>query len=112
MSDLIARLVAATEATSELNGLLAKEFGGSTEWWCSTEGEITALPSCPNFSGSIDDALELVPEGWQWEVRQIPTDEGINHSAQVNWEPDGRCYAASPALALCIAALRARDTAE
>ncbi len=61
------------------------------------------------YTASLDAALTLVPEGWQWVVSQqfgqpfagcggSPTDGWLA------WHVD----AATPALALCAAALRAR----
>ncbi len=58
----------------------------------------------PDFSGSLDAALTLVPDRWEW----------LTGSGESWVWPSGgmskghRVSAATPALALCIAALRAR----
>lgn len=67
----------------------------------------------PRYTASIDAALTLVPEGHCWEVRK-----GYTHQATV-WQIDNEYDAGSgrtlpfgehrfPAIALCLAALRAR----
>lgn len=58
------------------------------------------------FTGSIDAALTLVPEGQVWNLQ---TDYGLPGRARVwdgvrNYEADGD----TPAIALCAAALKAR----
>jgi hypothetical protein len=65
-----------------------------------------------NYTASIDAAVRLVPEGWCWTINTFgePNDSA---SAYVLAEtgkmvrPE-RQYIATPALALCAAALRAR----
>lgn len=57
-----------------------------------------------HFTGSLDAAMTLVPEGCEWAVNW-----GGNSVAEVNILPDGplfKGYADTPALALCAAALR------
>lgn len=61
--------------------------------------------SLPAYTGSLDAAMTLVPEGCEWAVNW-----GGNSVAEVNILPDGplfKGYADTPALALCAAALRA-----
>lgn len=73
-------------------------------------------PCCPHFTASIDAALTLVPEGWLFTVASYRgednaqpfyadcMDEAVFHGA------DGDAVtslAATPALALCAATLRA-----
>jgi hypothetical protein len=72
---------------------------------------------CPHYTASLDAAMTLVPEGWDWSAVR---DRG-DYSAQV-YEPvwsalqhgaasaykTGIIEASTPALALCAAALRAR----
>lgn len=63
----------------------------------------------PRYTASIDAALTLVPEGWEWErkshlsmtVYRVPDDDKT-------WARHIDGAHKSPALALCIAALRAR----
>ncbi len=97
MTDLIARLSALTGPDREVDHAIAV-------WMCSPMDP----PDIPRYTGSIDSALTLVPEGYHWHVH------GLNDRAPVAGVcPDGRdCTdhygGANPAIALCIAALRAR----
>jgi len=70
------------------------------------------------FTASIDAALTLVPEGFQWLLEHMArTDKAILYSAQVasatsnKMRGDKVWWVATPALALCAAALRARASA-
>lgn len=75
------------------------------------------------YTASIDAALRLVPEGWEWKVsnRAVEPDAGrayihtreLQHIGVSGMTPNPAYKgfentAATPALALCIAALRAR----
>ncbi len=71
----------------------------------------------PKFTASIDAALTLVPEGWAWFVERI---EGFTNGDARIWLPSQRTRGlrqenfdvrnvANPAIALCIAALKARS---
>lgn len=104
--DLAARVEAAEGGDDALDLAIAE--------WCFGAGAVAGVNYDPQlwllrnegFSGSLDAALTLVPEGWRWFV---------------NWKC-ARCWtvvddrvvevedatAATPALALCAAALRAR----
>lgn len=113
MTDLIARLEAAEgpdrELDAEIENLLAGGSDRDLEYIVSNGVEDTTAP--PRYTASIDAALTLVPEGWTW---------GIMHCAGA---PPEVCFyravcgvyssivavAATPALALCIAALKARN---
>lgn len=62
----------------------------------------------PSFTASLDAAMTLVPEGYDWAV--FRTNGGLTvHSWCGNRED---IFAATPALALCAAALRARAAQE
>lgn len=66
-----------------------------------------AARPAPPYTTSLDAAVSLVPEGWFWQVKR-----GFGYDAVV-WsaEREGFWAGASqggPALALCIAALKAR----
>ncbi len=76
-------------------------------------GGLNWLP--PYFTTSIDSALTLVPEGWGWSVSdRAPAPHkgrGFVHTKQLVVSPlfrHGEATAATTALALCIAALKAR----
>lgn len=67
-------------------------------------GRTMALPA---YTTSIDVALTLVPEGWSWRTGNIPSGRGF---ADLGTQKSLQCIeAATPALALCIAALCARE---
>ena len=63
----------------------------------------------PAYTGSVDCALSLVPEGSWWDIGTMA--DGLTYGACVggpnNLFDTDRQLARSPALALCIAALRA-----
>jgi hypothetical protein len=112
--NIIAKLEAATGPNRNLDALIADAIG-------------LPVPNDPagwplRYSESIDAALTLVPEGWAWSVREggcyatgkklLPRAElaepietefgpGVGVRAQNN--------AATPAIALCIAALKVRQ---
>ena len=89
MDDLIARLEAAKEGSRELDIAIFRA--------------ITDKPRIrPPFSTSLDAALTLVPERCPWAVESA----GVVELGTVNGPVEG--FAATPALALCIACLRAR----
>ncbi len=69
------------------------------------------------YTASLDAAVTLVPEGWRWKailrdsIRGENTGEGYVHNGRLHMTGDYRGFsnfAATPALALCAAALRAR----
>jgi hypothetical protein len=90
----------------------------------------------PNFTQSLDAALTLVPEGWRWIMREAcptkhnPNEKGFFARLEtrdfecVTWGKGDTwltntvagnevfVWAATPALALCAAALRARHETE
>lgn len=83
--------------------------------WRHPDGRIVEAPF--HYTASLDAAASLVPEGLSWQSgRRCHSDDGwFGHS--IVWEPsDPRddeamrfmASAATPALALCAAALRAR----
>lgn len=71
-----------------------------------------------SFTNSLDAAVTLVPAGWSWQVRLVfhgehskPVGRAIvarDRSGMVLADEHFEVHAATPALALCIAALRAR----
>lgn len=112
LDELIARLEAATGPSRELDFWC---------WWWGKASHDGELPDAdyvtaniksdpgPRYTASIDAALTLVPEGWEWCAYGAG-------GADV-WWPEGlhaqkMTYAASPAVALCIAAIRARAVAK
>jgi len=70
-------------------------------------GDGDALIPC--FTASLDAAITLVPEGFEWMADNFDGPPGRRCSANVmRKEIDARGEAATPALALCAAALKAR----
>jgi hypothetical protein len=92
MKDLIAKLEAAAEGSIELD----QAIGAALDLW-----PIDA------YTRSLDDALTLVPEGWAWKTWAVNVEGEMECGAAVNFER--KAHAPTPALALCIAALRARS---
>lgn len=85
-----------------LGAVTGAVIGGAVpEGWI---GGISYQPvKAPLYTSSIDAALTLVPKGLYWEVHQdnCALVRGPNGHDYIGWQ------AASPAIALCIAALRA-----
>ena len=141
MQDLIKRLQEAKKGKRAFDGQITvavramKTSRGTTlpdwvdrnypDWHSAEDGTVFATKNGFNwqplhYTTSIDDALTLVPKGWDWvvgrtETRLFPPD----------WEPDDlerevRVVSVSlfdesdvyrtPVLALCIAALKARHS--
>lgn len=67
--------------------------------------------NCDDFTGSIDDAETLLPEGWHVTGAYWDDERATFNLTNRNNEPGSQYrsgHAATPALALCIAALKAR----
>lgn len=103
MTDLIARLEAATEGNRELDVEIHQ-----------LRGFITDTPA--PYTQSIDAALTLIPDGWTVSVMRFSDGEGYvelsDNQGRFLVKGDTEIYqeAATPALAICIAALKARET--
>jgi hypothetical protein len=81
--------------------------------WIGPLGQICVSP----WTGSIDAALSLVPEGWAWSVvyereRELsgkpPFFADARNGYRSSYDQAPMAWAATPALALCAAALKAR----
>jgi hypothetical protein len=101
MDDLIRRLEKASSPSRELDAQILEAIGGNPH-----------EDGTPRFSESLDAALTLVPEGYSKDMASCPENGAVvrvyfgpirENSAG---EPTGR--ANTLALALCIAALKAR----
>ncbi len=125
MKELISRLKQVTEGSRELDReifdiagtyVLEKRGRDRKEWLYKIGGkdwERIDSYRFPRYTTSIDAALTLVPEGWFWIADNNPMTGGY---ARLNAVPDiGETMkevagdARTPALALCIAALKARE---
>ncbi len=127
MNTLIAELEAATEGSMELDVAVCPyrtKWHDNCEDWMFEEPDLSgAWNAIPAYTTSLDAALTLVPEGWEWLVRGGDDENFANvtrggvpvmmEGRQINpdWQRNP-VYAHSPALALCIAALRARQAME
>ena len=121
LAELIAKLEAATERSRELDAEIWAHLNGFTgaikgRWvggrWSWSVGSVGVWDDeLPHYTTSIDAALTLVPEGWHWTIEGPDPLKRVSPYALLGLpglrEADGR--AATPALALCIAALRARE---
>ena len=105
MSDLITRLEAATGPDRELDRAIAKALGVMPLY--QMRGQIGS--SWPDFTDSIDAALTLVPEGYYPIIDFAEVKCFIRDRNNFDHDPPAWCAKApTPALAICIAALRAR----
>lgn len=130
-AELIARLEAASEGSRELDVLIADAIGipkrkmqfshrGQPRWGWNHDshgGVDEWFRDPPALSRSLDAAMALVPKGWSWKLIHEPVDGlyrvVIRHApALANVAPAFVVSAATPALALVIAALRARETGD
>lgn len=125
LSDLIARLEKATGPHRELDLRIARAHGwrdcGAA--WARPGETHSSVWAPPAFTASIEAALTLVPEGWEYHIsNRAPaphTGRAYVHNGEMQFigggmvrNPKYRGYettASIPALALCIAALRARE---
>jgi hypothetical protein len=103
LQPLLSRLEKAKEGNWRLDKAVSEKVVGRTYFGGRDQ----------QYTRSVDAALSLVPEGWSWEVRKSE----FGDCCQANcWNPAGPYprhlvqgrASLSPALALCLAALRAR----
>lgn len=116
MTDLLSRLSSAEEGSRELDAEVAYAVGWRSRienpiypaWWCSPGGNEYLAFEQPHYTTSIDVALTLVPErikDWNFRHRN-----GSVYTMQLcipSTEYEGRAWTAP--LAICLAALRARE---
>lgn len=126
---LIKRLEALTGPSREVDAEIAEAIGWkSVPWEFSGKRGVTwyasgpeAYKECPHFTGSIDAALTLVPEGCVWALNfasmativKVGTKKfDIIDGVIVGQWPENQREGELPvsvAIALCIAALKARE---
>jgi hypothetical protein len=127
-AELIKHLEAANEGSRQLDALIREgvlDGAGRDDpcGWGSEPlgpGAVAELeaPSCAQrYTTSIDAALTLVPQGWIWQVRVLyrggrptPINRAVVANDRTGMVLAGEyceAEASTPALALCIAALRA-----
>ena len=117
---LAARCEAATGPDREIDAAIAATARHGTEhtwaygypaWLAASDGRVHLAKNGPSFAApaytaSLDAAMTLRPKGWDWQY------SSATGTARV-WLGDGRVHnstgnAATPELALCAAALRAK----
>ena len=117
---LIERLEAAGEGSRELDAEIARLFGGQAiarfgDWDCREDGTGIWRP-LPRYSSSLDAALALaervLPDLTKINVWTYV--RGKHHHCEIETDEDefDALNASTPALALCIAILKARATQE
>ena len=75
--------------------------------WRTPQG-YRASDGVPRYTASLDAALTLVPEGWDWAVTKGFGESALAAASPANSVATVETQAATPALALTAAALRAR----
>jgi len=108
---LIARLEKATVPDRELDRAIGRAVGVEivSDY---ANGLNRVIKDIPHYTASIDAALTLVPEGMDWDVNNM-TGNGDYRSYVMYLSAPGEWTSRSgkainPAIALCIAALKAR----
>lgn len=128
IDDIIAELERATGPNRVLDGIIFKtlfekpgddwhQFGDGT--WCRRcEDDAVAFDTPKDYTVSIDDALTLVPQGCPWLVNVARKDlcwarcfPDSNDPNIEEWGVEAIDITSGPAIALCIAALKARCAA-
>lgn len=111
LKSLIAELESAKEGSRELDAMIENwlEHGSESDLaYILTDIENITKPAPYTFS--LDAALTLVPEGWYWQISEVGLAwVGTHLTANKPVRFDGD--AVTPAIALCIASLRAKDAA-
>lgn len=120
LTSLIERIEAATEGSRELDGCIyiavnipsekvgrIDQIDGCVGWWPKGAPYVSAI-EVPRYSTSIDAALMLLPDDYDWIIGNVNGQYGGTPYACVG--STEQHYAATPCLALLAAILRARQT--
>ena len=112
-SDLIERLEALSGPDREVDAEIALATGWmqiKTDWFRPKSADIWHHKSeLPRYTASIDAAMTLVSEGWYPQIGKLSAESWQANMGQANRGNGVNAYAAALAIALCIAALRARS---
>ena len=113
MTDLIGRLAAATGPDRELDVEIARACGYSGDFGWFTPPGGGRLVRCPKFTASIDAALTLLPEGKMWLFGHLDPEDmrffATITDGRVLGDETWRGFHATPAIALVLAILKARQ---
>lgn len=104
LSELIERVEKASGASREIDALIFCTMSGCYDWKYAVE-------HCDAYTASIDAALTLLPEGFAAAVGTMAFKNCDKKPWATYWTPQGVPHsveAATPALAVVIAALKAR----
>jgi hypothetical protein len=108
------------DAMGEIPEHSIREVGWDYNWyrkpneyalWKATdsEGRSVSLWQPPRRTASVDEAMKLVPETWWCSVDRRSDGAGLATCTDGYGLDSGTCAGATPALALCVAALRVRS---
>ena len=121
----------ATGPDRELDAASKEAFGHIRDYAADWGPRGKDRPVAKPYTASLDAAMSLRPEGWRWVLRQATADEckgaffcrlESGDFKSITWGKGGEyitdvisgvdvfCWAATPALALCGASLRAHAT--
>jgi len=109
-----------TASADETRALLEEAYeavhGKSCDWFryygeIDQKHDARAFDNMLNAEAYLDAAMMLLPEGWMWSIGSDGPEEGpwACLTAIKDLCEDISCCAATPALALCAAALIARE---
>lgn len=109
LDKLIQGIERASEPDRALNAELLRQLGWTQDGRDAFSPDGSRALSVPDYLGSLDAAMTLVPNGLHWSVGFDTQGNRalISKSGSMKVETG---KAATPALALCAAALRARET--
>ena len=108
MNNIVEMLESADVGSREIDEKIAKLVG-----WVRTTADgkhLRGYAYCPNYTTSMDTALTLVPDGGDWQM-PLPFHEYNNKLFRCEIYGKGYVYvygvAPTPALAICIAVMKA-----
>ena len=116
MSDLIARLEALTGPDREVDEAIACLIAQPHP----KHGKPIGMLYCARYTSLIDSALVLLPPGWEAHTLAFPQGAGRSYGFEI-YPPSGHAAwkngsvigrGANAAIAICVAALMARQAAE
>jgi hypothetical protein len=108
LDDEIARALGWTQHTDEDDPVFVNQ---TSTWWAEPGREWSTCSVVPSYTASLDAAMTLVPEGWR-PIIDMASEEGaalvdLWALPEASPKPTRKhAKAATPALALCAAALR------